>query len=287
MLSRGVRLEGERLTIVTNGGGAACSPPTASAISTAALPPRPRDDRRSRRRPARHLVEGQSRRHHRRRRRGALRQGAGDRARRPTDRCRARHQLSDGGRLEPGRGQAAIAVGEAAGRRGGRPRPLLANWLGDATAEEPRRLFAAHGVPSFETPSEAIEGFMQLVNHRRAQDELMQTPPSLGSGEHRSRQGAHDRRRRARPRPHAAVGGRGEGADRRLRHPHGRDRRRRLAGRGQGAAGRIVARHGAVVVKILSDDLSHKSDVGGVRLGIAARARRSMRPPRCWRASAA
>ncbi len=29
-----------------------------------------------------------------------------------------------------------------------------------------------------------------------------------------------------------------------------------------------IAEHGAAVVKILSDDISHKSDVGGVRLGL-------------------
>ena len=33
-------------------------------------------------------------------------------------------------------------------------------------------------------------------------------------------------------------------------------------------AERLIAQHGACVVKVLSDDISHKSDVGGVRLGL-------------------
>ena len=33
-------------------------------------------------------------------------------------------------------------------------------------------------------------------------------------------------------------------------------------------AARWIGEHGACVVKVLSDDLSHKSDVGGVRLGL-------------------
>ena len=33
-------------------------------------------------------------------------------------------------------------------------------------------------------------------------------------------------------------------------------------------AERWIAEHGACVVKVLSDDISHKSDVGGVRLGL-------------------
>ena len=65
-------------------------------------------------------------------------------------------------------------------RSGGRsPKPMLATWLGDAASREAREQFAAHQIASFGTPSEAIDAFMQLVRHARAQQELMRTPPSL------------------------------------------------------------------------------------------------------------
>ena len=65
-------------------------------------------------------------------------------------------------------------------RKAGRsPKAMLATWLGDAASRKAREEFAAHQIASFGTPSEAIEAFMQLVRHARAQEQLMRTPPSL------------------------------------------------------------------------------------------------------------
>jgi acetyltransferase len=170
-----------------------------------------------------------------------------------------------------GAATATVAVSDAARSRGGRPKPVLANWLGEATAEEPRRLFAAHDIPSFETPSEAVEGFMQLVNYRRAQEELMQTPPSLGSGLTVDRTAARKivgevlaqgRTLLSEVEAKALIGAYGI--------PTVETAIAATPTEVKVLAGRIVGRHGAVVIKILSDDLSHKSDVGGVRLGIAS-----------------
>ncbi|MFE0758698.1 GNAT family N-acetyltransferase [Inquilinus sp. NPDC058860] len=67
-------------------------------------------------------------------------------------------------------------VAETAKRDGRRP-PVLASWLG--AAAETRRLFAEARIPGYDTPGQAARAFMHLARHRRNQVLLMQTPPAL------------------------------------------------------------------------------------------------------------
>ena len=60
---------------------------------------------------------------------------------------------------------------------------LITNWLGDGAAAEARAMFSRNGFASFETPGAAVRGFMQLVRHGRAQDQLMRTPAAMPAGE--------------------------------------------------------------------------------------------------------
>jgi acetyltransferase len=62
---------------------------------------------------------------------------------------------------------------------GDRARPVFTAWLGEGAAQEARRLFAEHGIPSYNTPEEAVQGFLHLVRYKQGQDELMETPPSI------------------------------------------------------------------------------------------------------------
>lgn len=77
--------------------------------------------------------------------------------------------------------EAAQAVIEVVKKRGARPRVdrVFASWLGDGTAASGRRLFMENGIPTYETPGDAIHGFMQVVRYRRNQEMLMETPPSI------------------------------------------------------------------------------------------------------------
>ena len=56
---------------------------------------------------------------------------------------------------------------------------VLTSWLGGQTAETARQRFTEISIPTYETPAHAIEGFLQLVRYRRNQDLLMETPPSV------------------------------------------------------------------------------------------------------------
>ena len=71
---------------------------------------------------------------------------------------------------------AAKAVIEVLGEH---PRAtVFTSWVGEHTAQAARREFERTGVPTYATPEQAVRAFMQLVDYRRNQDALMETPPS-------------------------------------------------------------------------------------------------------------
>jgi acetyltransferase len=149
------------------------------------------------------------------------------------------------------------------------PKPVITAWLGDEAGREARKLFAEKGIGSFATPSEAVDGFMYLVRHARAQEELMRTPPSL-PGELRI-----DTGKAAACLGSVLAAGRttlSEIEAKELLAAYGIPAVPTVFARdptevGERAAA-LLAQDATCVVKILSDDISHKSDVGGVRLGI-------------------
>lgn len=52
-------------------------------------------------------------------------------------------------------------------------------WVGEELVADSRARFHAAGIPTFETPHQAVQAFMHTVQYRRNQDLLMETPPSL------------------------------------------------------------------------------------------------------------
>jgi acetyltransferase len=148
-----------------------------------------------------------------------------------------------------------------------KPPRVLGSWLGHSAVAEARGIFRAGGVPDYDTPEEAVRAFSFLRQYRRHQAELMETPAAntlngsvdlagirelvqfvLDDGrEILTEPEAKELLRRAGvpvtptrvvpPEPPAVVY-----AAETLGYP--------------------------VVIKILSHDISHKSDVGGVRLNL-------------------
>jgi acetyltransferase len=56
---------------------------------------------------------------------------------------------------------------------------VLSCWIGDGPAEAARQLFREQGIPSYETPTKAVRGFMQMVRYRHGQAMLMEVPPDI------------------------------------------------------------------------------------------------------------
>ena len=58
------------------------------------------------------------------------------------------------------------------------PARLFCCWLGDPALTEARRSFHDAGVPSFDTPEEAVRAFSMLQTYRRNQELLLEAPPA-------------------------------------------------------------------------------------------------------------
>ncbi|HEX7074250.1 MAG TPA: bifunctional acetate--CoA ligase family protein/GNAT family N-acetyltransferase [Hyphomicrobiaceae bacterium] len=148
-------------------------------------------------------------------------------------------------------------------------KPIFTNWLGEGASREARQLFAEHQIASFEFPNTSIEGFMQLVRYTRAQAQLMRTPPSLpeelGLRTHEAETIIADALRQER---HVLSEVEGKSLLAAYGIPTVPTEVARDPEEVAAIASRILQEHAACVVKVLSDDISHKSDVGGVRLGL-------------------
>ncbi len=148
------------------------------------------------------------------------------------------------------------------------PQRLLASWLGDAAVRQARESFQHAGVPCHDTPEAAVQAFSQLLEYRHNQAQLLQAPPA-GSAPvppdlARVRAAIAPALAEGRPwltEPEAkavlaAIGVPVVGT--------------RIVGPDADAAVAAAREIGwPVVLKILSPEITHKSDVGGVALDLA------------------
>ncbi len=58
----------------------------------------------------------------------------------------------------------------------GRQVTLLTNWCGEHSSQEARRLFSDAGIPTYRTPEGTVTAFMHMVEYRRNQKQLRETP---------------------------------------------------------------------------------------------------------------
>ncbi|TAD88822.1 MAG: GNAT family N-acetyltransferase [Alphaproteobacteria bacterium] len=176
---------------------------------------------------------------------------------------------------------AGAVVASTADRPADGRKTVLTSWLGDHTAVKARKVFATARLPTFTTPEDAVRGFGQLSRFRRNQMELLQTPKSV--------EGEFDvDLARARGPVELAVGeGRkwlDEADAKQVLKAFGVpvvETRKASDPNAVAAVAAQIHNGGRLAIKILSPDILHKSDVGGVALdlvspGAAADAARAM-----------
>jgi len=149
------------------------------------------------------------------------------------------------------------------------PKPVLAAWIG--ADQEISDILSGAGIPNYPTEDDAVRGFMHLVRHREVVEALAQVPPAMPGGFTPAVEAArrivadalNDGRQWLDPieikrlldaydiamvPTYAAVD-----AEQAVAH-----------------ASTVFAQGSTVVLKIMSRDIVHKSDVGGVVLNLTS-----------------
>jgi acetyltransferase len=145
-------------------------------------------------------------------------------------------------------------------------KPVLTCWMGDESVQASRNLFREHGLPTYATPEAAVEAFAAAAAYRANQELLLQVPQALGKRADPDREGAQliiqnalAQKRRVLDLVESKA----------LLAAFGIPVVRSIPAHDPSEALAIAEEFGfPVVMKIHSPDISHKTEVDGVRLGI-------------------
>lgn len=171
------------------------------------------------------------------------------------------------GLASPADSATAVAALASDGRIGGKP--VLTCWLGEHTARTARRVLQNAGLASFETPADAVRAISYLANWSRAQKALARVPSNRSEDVAADRKivqdifraaAAEGRQMLTEPEAKAVVAAYGIAVPETVIA--------RSPAQARQAAARLLGKWPAVVVKLLSKVVTHKSDIGGVVLGI-------------------
>jgi acetyltransferase len=155
--------------------------------------------------------------------------------------------------------QVAAAVKDA-------KKPVLTAWLGGVSVAEGRQVLSDAGLPTYPSPERAIRGLMHLVDHAKNIETLYETPlPSPPDVVfNRDRGGRFAQSILSKP-DHTLS----EIEAKQLLDAYGIPTTRAVRAPTAEEAARQAGQIGyPVVLKLLSPDITHKTDVGGVKLNL-------------------
>jgi len=146
-------------------------------------------------------------------------------------------------------------------------KPILTSWMGGTQVEEARQLLKEAHIPDFNMLEDAVDAFSFIGTYNRNQRLLLQTPARLtGSQETADRQGARliiegvlNERRKVLTEPESMA------ILKAFKIPAANNA---VAHTPNGALVNAESIGYPIAMKVLSTNISHKSDAGGVRLNI-------------------
>jgi acetyltransferase len=145
-------------------------------------------------------------------------------------------------------------------------RSVFSCWLGGDSVAQARRVFSDAGLPTYSTPEDAVRGFMQTVQYRRNQDLLIEVPSSIAIDTAPDREGATAIVRKV------IESGRNllsEAEAKQVLAAYGVPIVETAVAATPDEAAQLAEKIGyPIAIKILSPDITHKSDVGGVVLDL-------------------
>jgi acetyltransferase len=146
------------------------------------------------------------------------------------------------------------------------PRPAFACWLG-AEGVRTAEFSGSRTLPGYATPEEAVDAFLHLVRYHQVQSLLMETPVSLPSGARPDVPAVRALVARVLAEGRTMLT---EPESKQILAAYGIPVVETRIAREVSELGDVAAAIGyPVALKILSPDISHKSDVGGVALDLA------------------
>ncbi|MEI8168590.1 MAG: bifunctional acetate--CoA ligase family protein/GNAT family N-acetyltransferase [Rhodoferax sp.] len=161
----------------------------------------------------------------------------------------------------------AQALVPMARQQGSAPPRLMSCWLGEQAVVQARQIFREAGIANFDTPEQAVRAFSMLARYRRNQQELTQAPAALTHALHPDTVAIQTVIK------NALASGRTM-----LTEPEAKAvltachipvvATVRVSPDPEDAVTAAATIGFPVVLKILSDDISHKTDVGGVALNL-------------------
>ena len=146
-----------------------------------------------------------------------------------------------------------------------RRKPMLTVWMGEKSVLEARQVFYRNNIPTYATPEEAIKSYMYMYRYRRNLELLYETPEELPVDF-------------APPKSHLKVLIRKAAKDRtaltqpevdRFLDAYNIPRAKGSLAKSVEQAAMVASDIGyPIVMKIASEDILHKTDIGGVITGI-------------------
>ena len=145
-------------------------------------------------------------------------------------------------------------------------KPVIASWMGARDVEEGKRIFVENSIPHYDTPEEAVRTYLNMCKYKRHLDELYETPDELPTQQAPAKERLKELLKMVLKEGRTLLSEE-ESKDFLMTYdipvtPA------QLACDSEAAKSMAEKVGYPVVIKVVSPDISHKSDVGGVIMGI-------------------